>query len=266
MVTDQEGHWNPTNRINVVVPGGFYGNMYGYGAPVDSSDEAMEPPLAWIDMQYDRSPAELLWTTSDRWGPLSHKLLSFSYGYGRVFLVMPQSVNGVQQAGIVQFPLPDFPTGLMRGRMNPADGQLYVVGMSAWATSQMIQTGGLYRIRYTGGTVRMPESMRVLEGAIELSFTSSLEEASATRAGNYKVHTWDLVRSRHYGSERHNLQRLRIGGVSLRDSTVTLDLPGLEPTKVLEISYDLTDSKGIAFEGAVQSTIHTLEEDSTQIN
>lgn len=261
IVTDQEGHWNPMNRINVVEPGGFYGNMYGYGAPADSSDEAMKSPLVWIDMKYDRSPAELLWAMSDRWGPLSNRLLSFSYGYGRVFLVMPQSVGGVQQAGIAQLPLPDFPTGLMRGRMNPADGQLYVVGMSAWATSQMIQTGGLYRIRYTGDTVRMPESMRVLEGAVELSFTSPLEVTTSTQASNYQVHTWDLERSRRYGSERHNIQRLRIAGVSLRDSTVTLSLPGLEPTWILEITYDLTDSNGVAFEGAIQSTVYATEED-----
>ncbi|MFT5906186.1 MAG: hypothetical protein ACI9E1_001792, partial [Cryomorphaceae bacterium] len=30
IVTDQEGHWNPKNRINYVKKGGFYGNMYGY--------------------------------------------------------------------------------------------------------------------------------------------------------------------------------------------------------------------------------------------
>ena len=60
-VTDQEGYWNPMNRINRVKPGGFYGNMWGYGAPADTSDQAMEMPLCWIDMKYDRSPAELLW-------------------------------------------------------------------------------------------------------------------------------------------------------------------------------------------------------------
>ncbi len=260
MVTDQEGHWNPMNRINIVEPGGFYGNMYGYGAPVDSSDDAMESPLVWIDMKYDRSPAEPLWATSNRWGPLSNKLLSFSYGYGRIFLVMPQSVGGMEQAGIVQLPLDDFPTGLMRGRMNPADGQLYVVGMSAWATSQMVQTGGLYRIRYAGGAVHMPASMRVFAGAVELSFTSLLEEASATRASSYKVHTWDLERSRRYGSDRYNTRRLRIAGVSLQDSTVTLHLPGLKPTWILEITYDLLDTNGTAFDGAIQSTVYATEE------
>ena len=259
IVTDQEGHWNPMNRINMVEPGGFYGNMYGYGAPTDSSDEAMVDPMVWIDQKYDRSPAELLWAESDRWGPLSGKLLSFSYGYGLIFLVMPHSVEGTEQAGIVELPLPAFPTGIMRGRMNPLDGQLYVVGMSAWATSQMMQTGGLYRIRYTGETVRMPVSLRMLEGAIELTFATSLQERAATRADSYEVNTWQLLRSRRYGSERHDMQRLRISDVSLRDSTVRIGLPGLGPTWIIEIKYNLVDSEGTAFDGVVQGTVYALE-------
>ena len=258
IVTDQEGHWNPMNRINMVEPGGFYGNMYGYGAPQDSSDEVMVDPLVWIDQKYDRSPAELLWAESDRWGPLSGKLLSFSYGYGLIFLVMPHSVGGTHQAGIVELPLPAFPTGIMRGRMNPLDGQLYVVGMSAWATSQMMQTGGLYRIRYTGETVRMPVSLRMLEGAVELTFATSLQERAATRADSYEVNTWQLLRSRRYGSERHDMQRLRISDVSLRDSTVRIGLPGLGPTWIIEIKYNLVDAEGTAFDGVVQGTVYAL--------
>ena len=44
-VTDQEGHWNPKNRINWVTEGGFYGNMYSFTDHLDPSDDAMEPPL-----------------------------------------------------------------------------------------------------------------------------------------------------------------------------------------------------------------------------
>ncbi|MFM7136162.1 MAG: DUF6797 domain-containing protein, partial [Planctomycetota bacterium] len=40
-VTDQEGHWNPKNRINHVRPGGFYGNMFGYHGVTDERDAAM---------------------------------------------------------------------------------------------------------------------------------------------------------------------------------------------------------------------------------
>ena len=66
VVTDQEGFWNPKNRINWVTvdPCGkpkFYGNMFGYHDVTDSSDSAMVPPLCWITNAFDRSPAELLW-------------------------------------------------------------------------------------------------------------------------------------------------------------------------------------------------------------
>ncbi len=92
IVTDQEGHWNPKNRINWVTPGTagsvrFYGNMFGYHDVTDESDAAMEQPLCWITNEFDRSPAELLWVDSDRWGPLQGTLLNLSYGYGKVYVV-----------------------------------------------------------------------------------------------------------------------------------------------------------------------------------
>lgn len=259
IVTDQEGHWNPMNRINYVSEGGFYGNMYGYGAPPDSSDEAMSQPLVWIDKEYDRSPAELLWATSNRWGPLSGHLLNFSYGYGRIFLVMPQEVGAVRQAGIVQLPLPDFPTGIMRGRFNPKDGQLYMLGMSAWATSQMIQTGGLYRIRYAGGPVRMPVGLRALTDGVEFTFAAELDRSAAEQAKNFTVNVWDLERSRRYGSRRHNERQLQVTRATLDGRTVKLTVPDIAPTWIMEIIYALQDADGIPFEGAIQSTVYALE-------
>ena len=75
-LTDQEGHWIPKNRINWIKDGGFYGNFWGCHDLIDSSDAAMKPPLCWITNAFDRSPAELLWATSDRWGPLKGSLLN----------------------------------------------------------------------------------------------------------------------------------------------------------------------------------------------
>jgi hypothetical protein len=51
IVTDQEGHWNPKNRINRVEPGKFYGNMFGYHDITDSCDGA----AAVLDYQRLRS-------------------------------------------------------------------------------------------------------------------------------------------------------------------------------------------------------------------
>ena len=277
IVTDQEGHWNPMNRINWVEEGGFYGNMFGYGAPADSSDEAMQPPLVWIDREVDRSPAELLWADSDRWGPLNDKLLSLSYGYGKIFVVMPQVIDGaaaganasneapVRQAGIVELPVPQFPTGIMRGRFNPRDGQLYVTGMSAWATNQMIQVGGLYRVRYTGEPLNLPVEMRALTSGVELTFAAPLDRDVAEDPARYTVSTWELKRTRSYGSARHDERTLAIDDVSLSDNgrTVTLSLPGIRPTWIMQVAYELRGAAGSAgpdFNGSVQSTVYALEE------
>ena len=260
IVTDQEGHWNPMNRINWVEEGGFYGNMYGYGAPADSSDAAMVPPLMWIDQKHDRSPAELVWADSDRWGPLDGALLSLSYGYGKIFVVMPQAVAGTRQAGLVELPVPQFPTGIMRGRFNPKDGQLYMLGMSAWATNQMIQVGGLYRVRYTGAPLHLPVAMAARTTGVELTFAAPLDRVVAEDPSRYTVTTWELKRTRNYGSKRYNTQELAIERVTLADdgTTILLHLPGIQPTWIMEIGFSLESEAGAVFDGVVQNTIYAL--------
>ena len=266
-VTDQEGYWNPMNRINRVTKGGFYGNMYGYNPPADSSDAAMIHPMAWVDMKYDRSPAELLWVESDRWGPLNGGLLNLSYGYGKAFVVLPQDIDDLQQGGMIELPIPRIPTGLMRGRFNPADGQLYACGMSAWATSQMIQIGGLYRIRYTGKPLNLPVKMDAFAGGMQLTFSDAIDPATAKDIANYTINTWELKRTRSYGSKRYNPQTLSVEKVAVSPDgkTIFIHLPTIQRTWCMEILYTLKSAAGTSFEGAVHNTIHVLPKQITNL-
>ena len=261
-VTDQEGYWNPMNRINRVTKGGFYGNMYGYDPPADSTDAAMIHPIAWVDMKYDRSPAELLWVDSDRWGPLNGALLNLSYGYGKAFVVLPQDIGDLQQGGMIELPIPRIPTGLMRGRFNTADGQLYACGMSAWATSQMIQIGGLYRIRYTGKPLNLPVKMEAFTDGMKLIFSDKIDPVSANNISNYTINTWELKRTRNYGSKRYNQQTLPIEKVSLSadGKTAFIHMPTIKATWCMEILYELESAIGTQYKGAVHNTIHELPE------
>ena len=266
IVTDQEGFWNPMNRINWVEEGGFYGNMWGYGAPADSSDNAMEQPLLWVDQKYDRSPAELLWAESEKWGPLQESLLSFSYGYGKIFTIMPQFLeDGTRQAAMIELPVPQFQTGIMRGRFNPNDGQLYALGMSAWATNQMIQVGGFYRVRYTGKPLYLPVEMKAITSGIQITFATPLDKAAAEDMSNYTISTWDLLRSAKYGSDRFNTQELNISKITLSTDlkTILIELPDLQPTWVMDIVYDLKAEDGNTFEGVIQNTIYNLEKQAS---
>ena len=206
IVTDQEGHWNPKNRINWVNGDGpeeFFGNIYGYSPVTDTSDSAMKNPLCWITNAFDRSPSELLWVPKNAaWGSLNGQLLNLSYGYGKIYVVPHEDVNGQKQGGMCELPFDQFPTGVMRGRFHPEDGQLYACGMFAWAGTQQ-QAGGFYRIRKTEKPAFVPTQLRATKSGISLQLSDPIDPASV-KPGNFQVEAWDLQRSKNYGSKHLN--------------------------------------------------------------
>ncbi|MEL6104955.1 MAG: DUF6797 domain-containing protein [Planctomycetota bacterium] len=256
-VTDQEGHWTPMNRINRVVEGGFYGNMYSYDAPDDTSDDAMDMPLCWPNKPFDRSPSELLWVDSKKWGPLNGSLLNLSYGYGKIYVVPHEEIDGSWQGGMCRLPLPQFPTGVMRARFH-ADGQMYACGMHAWGSDQSAKKGGLYRIRATGVAMHLPIGLNAKSKAVEIKFTEPLDPASASDPENYLVEIWSLRRNAGYGSKRYDERTLEVAGAELLSDgqTVRLRLPELEPTWCMQIAYGIADAQGAAFNGVIQNTIY----------
>lgn len=259
-VTDQEGHWMPMNRINRITAPRFFGNMWSGGAPADTADSAMAPPLLWVDKATDRSPAELLWLNHTAWGPLNGALLNLSYGQGRLEIVVTDGTGDAMQGALCQLPIPDFPTGIMRGRVHPTNGQLYLAGLSAWATSQTEQEGGFYRLRPTGKPATLPTAWRVLSGGIELTFSEPLARATAADATRYAVKVWDLKRSANYGSPRLNQRPLPVTRAELlaNPRTVRLAIPDLAPTHIIEITARLQDSTGAEVERVISGTIHRV--------
>lgn len=260
IVTDQEGHWNPKNRINWVKKGGFYGNMYGYHDVTDKSDSAMEPPLCWITNNFDRSPGELMWVPKEaKWGALNGSLLNLSYGMGRIYAVPHEKLpNGRVQGGMVSLGH-DFPTGIMRGRFHPGDGQLYSIGMFAWAGNKN-QDGGFYRIRHTGKTTHLPIALNATKEGIILHFTDLLDSTTATSATNYQVKVWGLNRTQDYGSPHVDEHPLKVASAELLDDgkSVLINLPDIAPTWCMEISYELKGKDGTTFAGSVNNTIHEV--------
>src|SRR2546430_5850138 len=148
----------------------------------------------------DRSPGELLWVTSDQWGPLKGSLLNISYGTGRIFVVPHEKIGDQVQGGVVQLPMPDFPTGTMRGRFHPGNGHLYTCGLYGWAGNRQAD-GGFYRVRATGKPAHAIVGLNARLQQIELQFTDALDPASATNPANYAVKVWSLERTANYGSK-----------------------------------------------------------------
>ena len=150
IVTDQEGHWNPKNRINYAKEGGFYGNMMGYHDIEDSSDNAMEQPLAWITNAFDRSPAELLWVPENgNWGELNGKLLTSVMGMEWFISFLTRYWMGRLRADFCSFPIDRLPTGIHRGRFHPKSKDLFAAGMFAWAGSQREDGGFIESVKWS---------------------------------------------------------------------------------------------------------------------
>jgi len=259
IVTDQEGHWTPKNRINYIKEGGFYGNMYGYHDVTDEADDAMEQPLCWITNSFDRSPAELLWVTSDRWAPLKGQLLNLSYGYGMVYVVPHEKIDGQAQGGMCELPIKRSRTGIMRGRFHPDDGQLYTCGMFAWAGSQQ-KPGGFYRLRYTGKPVHLPVDLKAYKKGITIKFSGDLDPESAGDAKNYRVKIWGLKRTKNYGSPHVNERALDVtrARVEADRRTVHLEIPDIETTWCMEIRYKIRSAEGKTIDSKIHNTIHVL--------
>ncbi|MCF7962664.1 MAG: c-type cytochrome [Pirellula sp.] len=266
VVTDQEGHWNPKNRINWVEPGKFYGNMFGYHSVTDSSDSAMEPPLCWITNSFDRSPAELLWVDSPRWGALDKSLLNLSYGYGRIYVVPFETVDGVKQGGMCALPIPDLPTGIVRGKFSPRDGQLYVGGMFAWASSRQDQEGGLYRVRRTGQSIELPIALNATRNGdgqptLEIGFTDELDPAATLDPQRYTVKMWDLRRTEKYGSDHFNERQAPVASAMWNQDkkTIVLIVPTMEPTWCMSIEMKLKTASGKEIERTIHNTVHKIK-------
>ena len=258
-VTDQEGHWTPKNRINRVVPGGFYGNMMGYHDGVSAKDEHMQPPLCWITNAFDRSPGELVRVQGEKWGLPERSLLQLSYGMGLIFLVLEDKIGDAHQGAMVALPIDAFPTGVMRGRFHPATGQLYCCGLFGWSAART-RPGGLYRVRYVGGAVGVPIAMRSIAGGIELQFDVPLQRELAEDPDSYACRVWSLRRSKRYGSEHHDERDLTVGGARLLDDgkTVQLSIAELQPTMGLEIRCDLESTAGRVLRPVLHGTLHVV--------
>lgn len=263
---DNEGDWVPTSRVDLAKPGGFLGHVFtAHRTPKPTT---YDPPLFWLPHTYDldNSSGGQVWVTSDKWGPFKGHMLHTSYGACALFNVMQQTVDGVAQAGTVKFPL-KFDTGIMRGRFNRRDGQLYLAGLVVWQSKGPRQ-GGFHRVRYTGKPVQMPAEMRVRKNGIEITFTNPLDPAAAADAQNYTIEQWNYRWTQAYGSKDYSVadpakqgrDKVEITSAKLLPDkkTIFLEIPGLQPVMQMRIKAALKTADGSPLATEIHNTINKV--------
>jgi len=267
ITTDQEGFWMPANRINLIHPGGFYGNLWSHAGTPRKASEGYDPPICWLPTNVDRSPAEDLWVSSEHWGPLKGKIIHTSYGMGTISLLMHEVIDGVPQGGVVQLVPKKFATGIMRGRFNRMDGQLYVCGLVGWS-SNCAEPGGFYRVNYTGRPLRVPIEMHVSKEGVALTFAEKLDRTTAEDVARYGVQRWQYRWTENYGSKHYRLSEPAREGqdevnvlaakLSEDGKTVSLKLEDFRPVMQMRIDVDVKAADGQTVKTTVYSTINRV--------
>jgi cytochrome c2 len=131
-------------------------------------------------------------------GPLNDELIHIGYNRPELFRVLMNSRFERPQAAVTSFSRDfDFPT--LNAVVNPADGQLYVVGFQVWGTV-VKKLSALARVRYTGGERVLLKEVTPTDKGILLRFNAKLDAKLATDPTSYSAERWNYKRTHDYGS------------------------------------------------------------------
>lgn len=279
--SDNQGQWTPASKINLLQPGGFYGWVPTYdgkgrwspgGGSIDPAKvvppESFDPPLVWMPQVLDNSSGGQVWVDDPRFGPLSGRFFHTSFGRGWMNYLMIQEVGEAAQAAIIKLPF-DFRSGIMRAAVNPADGQVYAVGLDGWNGGGRagLLDHGIQRLRHTGKPHAMVSGCRVEAEGLRLEFNFAPDRETAADPEAYRVQCWNYLWQAAYGSEMYSpstgevgVDRLEASKVEISDDgrSVLLHLPDLQPVDQLHLVLKVKDEQGRDFEEEIYWTIHRI--------
>ncbi len=273
-VSDNQGPWMPAGKISLIKPGSFLGSM-----PITDEQEAwlkqkhddklpiaFDEPFIWTPQELDSSCGGQVWVDDPRFGPLSGRLLHSSFGKGWVYYLSLQEMAGTTQGAIVALPH-QWDAGVMRLRVNPADGQVYGTGLSGWQGPAGGKDGCLQRLRFTGKPIKMIDELRVVPQGIELVFNFALDPTTAGDPRSWRCETWDYLWSEQYGSDEYSVLRSASKGrdaLSIQhaqligDRRVRLQIPDLQTCDQLSLDMKFADADGQLFIERVYTTVHEV--------
>ncbi len=262
--SDNQGNWTPGTPVNYITQKGqFCGFLPCSGMKPPPKERPA--PLCWVPYALDNSGGGQVWCTSEKWGPFKDQLFHLSYGKCALFYVLREKTgDDAWQGGSVKFPF-KFLSGVMRGRFNPVDGQLYLVGMRGWQTDAN-RDGCFQRVRYTGKPAHLPLSTKVTSTGIAITFSDPLDKESASSVDSYSVAWCNLKWTSAYGSDEYWVSDpnkkgreplpVKSATLSADGKTVTLSIDGLKPVSYVAIKYKLTGADGAKISQELDYTIN----------
>jgi mono/diheme cytochrome c family protein len=187
-------------------------------------------------------------------GPLNEGLIHLGYYRPEIFVVRLNERGTNSQAAVLSVTRQlEFPP--LSGMVNPADGQLYVIGFQIWGTEAKL-VSGLARLRYTGAPNHLPREVAAMKEGVLLRFDVPLDPRPATSPENFSADRWNYRRTASYGSPHFRLDESK-GQDSLRPAStylskdrhsVFIGVPDMRPAMQMRIGWALATADGTTFE------------------
>jgi glucose/arabinose dehydrogenase len=258
LVGENQGSWQPSNKLNVIQPGGFYGHFNntsfknaaypeGGKAGLFDSNPFTPPGLYLPQGEVANSPGQAL---AIKKGPFAGQILITDVKYGGLRRGWLEQVDGQWQGGVVASSQ-GFESGTNRIIEAP-DGSLIIGGIGAtetWAWTDPATgkwtTFGLQRLVPTGKTAFEIKKISAQEDGFRVEFTEPLDSALARDLTRYAVSQHRYEPTVEYGGPKIDREVLKVETVQILDGgrSVSLTVRGLKNGRIVHLGFDVLSSK-----------------------
>ncbi len=255
---DQQGHWIPATPVQRLRRGGYYG--FKRAAPHGVAEPRIEDPITWLPHRAAQSAVDIVIVSDERLGGLAGSLVCVDYFRPGLLKVFSTG------AAVRLDPAFDFP--LLKGAINPLDGNLYLVGFQIWGTAAKEPAGfGRLRRDRTVADV-MPGGVIVGRQGIVLRFNTRIDPVMRGDLSRYHLQGWNYRRTSGYGSGHFRSDGsagqdpVAIAGVHVSGDQRSLffHAPGMPEVDQMQLGYIGPEVGGRAEEQTLYLTSRALEE------
>jgi cytochrome c len=245
-VTDNQGEWEPGNKLIHVQQGDYHGMRWGF---LDSTAEP--PPVAlpavWLpEDEIANSPSEPVLVKD---GPYKGQMLHGDVTFGGVQRDFLEKVNGHYQGAAFHF-TQGLEAGINRMRFGP-DGALYLGGVGmvgGWSWHE--KQSGLQRLAYNGKPVFEMLAVRAKPKGLEVELTHPLEKDYVPQPKDFTVQQWWYFNTKDYGGPKKDLESLNIAKLEVSEDRkhIYIELPTMKAARVvyLRLPEDMKSESGLS--------------------